>query len=123
MHAFFSPSCVYASEIDEVNGVTKWSTDGCVLKEVRQVEQTVVCACTHLSRFTAGEDVVAFDADIVSITKKEKDTSSSEAESYKVFPIMLAFVGILLFAIIATPLHEKYKQKERHIRNLQNTSM
>ena len=38
MHAFYSPSCVYASEIDEVNGVTKWSTDGCELKEIREVE-------------------------------------------------------------------------------------
>ena len=38
MHPFFSPFCVYASEIDEVNGVTKWSTDGCELKEVREAE-------------------------------------------------------------------------------------
>ena len=71
MHAFFSPSCVYASEIDEVNGATKWSTDGCVLKEIREAEQTVVCQCTHLSRFTAGEDLEAVEAEVYSITKKD----------------------------------------------------
>ena len=106
MHDTFAPTCVYASEIDESSGVTTWSKDGCELKEIRKVEQTVVCQCNHLSRFTAGEEIETVKIEYNIIAKVEK---SSDELNYSSFPIMLIFVGILLFAIISTSIYDKYK--------------
>lgn len=61
IHAEFAPTCVYASAIDEVAGVTTWSASGCELQEVRRIEGTVICRCNHASRFTAGENLIELE--------------------------------------------------------------
>jgi len=53
----FNPQCVYASAYNETTKETTWSTEGVTLDQVRPVEAVVRCKSTHLSRFTANENL------------------------------------------------------------------
>jgi len=106
MHPEFSPTCVFASVIDETNGFTTWSPEGCELKEVNSLDNTVVCQCNHLSRFTAGEDLLTTVTAPEVVAEEEEDEGSNTK-----FPIMILFLGILLLAIIITAISEKVRKR------------
>ena len=64
---------------------------------MRRNEGTVICKCNHLSRFTAGEDLVAIPLSIKTITAIEKDDEDDIDDK---FPIMLTFLGFLIVMIV-----------------------
>ena len=112
IHPEFSPFCVYATSYNETSGDTTWSKEGCELESVSTTEGTVLCKCTHLSRFTAGEDLITVEPEPVVVVEEDDDDGSKTTT----FPIMILFLGILLLAIIISAVSERIKRRQEFLR-------
>ena len=108
----FNPQCVYASAYDETTKETTWSTEGVELDQVRPVEGVVRCKSSHLSRFTANENLIQNPEPIeVIVTKPSEDDKASDA-----FPIMTGFASLLVLIICAVSLREIRQTNQKHRR-------
>ena len=115
MPADFNPTCVYASQYNEVTRTTTWSTAGVYIHEVKREESVVVCKSTHLSRFTANENVEdelssSSEPLIENIVIAEKD--SEDDKEFDIFPIMIGIASFLVFLIIIVSLSERRSKKK-----------
>ena len=61
-----------------------------------------------MSRFTAGEDLIAIPTDIASIAAVEKDDDDDIDDK---FPIMLTFLGLLIIIIVTSAVLERTYHK------------
>ena len=75
-----------------------------VLHEVKREESVVVCKSTHLSRFTANDNVQASEPLIELIT--EIETDSDDDKESDIYPIMPGFAGLLVLIMIIVVLSE-----------------
>jgi len=65
-----------------------------------------------LSRFTAGEELVAIPIDIANIEAIEKDDDDDIDDK---FPIMLTFLGFLIVMLVVTAVIDYASQKTQGI--------
>ena len=104
----FNPQCVYASAYDSISKTTTWSTEGVTIHEVKREESVVVCKSTHLSRFTANDDVLTqlptepLIEEIKAIEKDSEDDKDSD-----IFPIMIGIAGFLVLIMIVVSLRQR----------------
>ena len=109
----FKPDCVYASAYDETTKTTTWSTEGVTVYEVRPTEGVVVCKSTHLSRFSANENLLPEPLpEITTILKKDESDDDKDSD---IFPVMTAPVGLLVLIMALVAIRER-KEKPEQIR-------
>jgi len=115
----FNPQCVYASAYDETTKETTWSTDGVVLQEVKPAEGLVICKSTHLTRFTANENMVSTEVapEIEVITQKDDSEDDKESD---IFPVMSGAAGFLVFVIVIVSLADRRHKEKSERRTATN---
>ena len=77
-----------------------------VLHEVKREESVVVCKSTHLSRFTANENVTEQTSEPLIELILEIETDSEDSKESDIYPIMPGFAGLLVLIMIIVAVSE-----------------
>lgn len=77
-----------------------------MLHEVKREEGVVVCKSTHLSRFTANENVTEQASEPLIELITEIETDSDDDKESDIYPIMPGFACLLILIMIVVALSE-----------------
>ena len=96
----YNPECFYDINIDKTDDY-KWSSEGCFLDSINRAQNTIVCKCNHLSRFTAGEGL-EYVPPLAPIIKRVIVTVPEDDLESDLFPINAGLYVIVMTIMLVT---------------------
>jgi hypothetical protein len=109
MPANFNPECVYEKSTDS-SGNPVWSTYGCKLVDVQPENDLAICSCTHMSRFSVGENISTLDVEVSDVWPL---TGPSDDTDFNRQPVMIFVCSFFWLIIIITIVADRLVLSKR----------